>query len=71
MPVRTFADWGEARIGEIEMDCVAHCGSANRGSYVNTLVITAMVSGWTECIPVVVKSRELIAESVESACCLT
>jgi len=66
MPVRTFADWGEARIGEMEMDCVAHCGSANRGSYVNTLVITDVVSGWTECIPVVVKSRELIAESVES-----
>jgi hypothetical protein len=57
---------GEAGIGEMEMDWVAHGGSANRGSYVSTLVIADVVSGWAECVPVVVKSRELIAESVES-----
>ena len=65
MPLRTFADWGEARIGEMEMDMVAHCGAASVGNYVNTLVLTDVVSGWTECVPVVVKSCELIAETLE------
>src|SRR5260221_6201437 len=40
VPVRTFADWNEPPPGSMEMDCVAHCGDANRGSYVNSLVLT-------------------------------
>ena len=65
MPVRTFAEWGGARIGEMEMDLVAHCGPMNAGSYVSSLVMTDVVSGWTECAPVVVRSRELIVDTVE------
>ena len=65
MPLRTFAEWGGARIGEMEMDLVAHCGAANSGSYVSTLVLTDVVSGWTECAPLVVRSRELVVETVE------
>lgn len=65
MPLRTFADWGGARIGEMEMDLVAHCGTMNAGSYVSSLVMTDVVSGWTECAPVVVRSRELIVDTVE------
>ena len=65
MPLRTFADWGEAKIGEMEMDLVTHCGPANVGSYVCSLVMTDVVSGWTECAPVVVRSRELIVETLE------
>lgn len=65
MPLRTFAEWGGARIGEMEMDLVNHCGSVNAGSYVSSLVMTDVVSGWTECAPVVVRSRELIVETVE------
>lgn len=65
MPLRTFAEWDGAQIGEMEMDLVAHCGAANSGSYVDTLVLTDVVSGWTECAPLVVKSRELVVETVE------
>lgn len=65
MPLRTFAEWGGARIGEMEMDLVAHCGTMNAGSYVSSLVMTDVVSGWTECAPVVVRSRELIVDTVE------
>jgi len=65
MPLRTFAEWGEARVGEMEMDLVAHCGTTNAGSYVSTLVLTDVISGWTECAPIVVRSRELVAETVE------
>ena len=65
MPLRTFAEWGGARIGEMEMDLVNHCGGMNSGSYVSSLVMTDVVSGWTECAPVVVRSRELVVDTVE------
>lgn len=65
MALRTFADWGDARIGEMEMDLVAHCGATTAGSYVSSLVLTDVVSGWTECAPLVVKSRELVVETLE------
>ena len=65
MPLRTFAEWGGARIGEMEMDLVSHCGTMTAGSYVSSLVMTDVVSGWTECAPVVVRSRELIVDTVE------
>ena len=65
MPLRTFAEWGGARIGEMEIDLVAHCGSMVSGSYVSSLVMTDVVSGWTECAPLVVRSRELVVETIE------
>ncbi len=37
----------------------------NAGSYVSSLVLTDVVSGWTECAPLVVKSRELVVETIE------
>lgn len=44
MPLRTFAEWGGARIGEMEMDLVAHGGTMPAGSYVSSLVMTDVVS---------------------------
>ena len=38
--MRTFADWNDPAPGSMEMDLVAHCGPVNRGSYVNSLVLT-------------------------------
>ena len=55
MPLRTFADWNEAIPGSMEMDLVAHCGEINRGSYINSLVLTDIASGWTEAAPLVVR----------------
>lgn len=49
--IRTFADWNDPPPGSIEMDLVAHCGDLNRGSYVHSLVLTDIASGWTECAP--------------------
>jgi hypothetical protein len=49
----------------MEMDCVAHCGEANRGSYVNSLVLTDIASGWTEAAPLVVRESGLLVETLE------
>ncbi len=65
VPVRTFADWNEPPPGSMEMDCVAHCGDANRGSYVNSLVLTDIATGWTEAAPLVVRESGLLVETLE------
>ncbi len=61
----TFADWNEPPPGSKEMDLVAHCGPANRGSYVNSLLLTDIASGWTEAAPIVVREGSLAVETLE------
>ncbi len=63
--VRTFADWNEPPPGSMEMDLVAHCGDMNRGSFVHSLVLTDIASGWTECAPLVVRESTLLVEALE------
>lgn len=65
VPMRTFADWNEPPPGSMEMDLVAHCGDVNRGSYVHSLVLTDIATGWTECAPLVVREGRLVVETVE------
>ncbi|OJX06566.1 MAG: hypothetical protein BGO72_16250 [Burkholderiales bacterium 70-64] len=49
----------------MEMDLVAHCGNVNRGSYVHSLVLTDIASGWTEAAPSVVREGALVVETLE------
>jgi hypothetical protein len=65
VPLRTFADWNEPLAGSMEMDTVAHCGEANRGSYINSLVLTDVASGWTEAAALVVRESTLVVETLE------
>jgi hypothetical protein len=65
VPVRTFADWNEPVPGSMEMDCVAHCGDFNGGSYVTSLVLTDIASGWTEAAPLVVRESGLLVETLD------
>ena len=63
--MRTFADWNEPSPGNMEMDLVAHCGEASRVSYVHSLVLTDIASGWTEAAPIVVREGSLVVETLE------
>ena len=54
--VRTFADWGDVIPGFLEADLVAHCGGNTNGSFLNTLTLTDITTGWTECLPLLRKS---------------
>ena len=65
VPVRTYADWKDPRPGSMEMDLVAHCGGVIRGSFVHTLVLTDIPSGWTECAPLLMRESTLVVESLE------
>jgi hypothetical protein len=63
--MRTFADWNDPAPGSMEMDLVAHCGEVNRGSYVHSLALTDIASGWTEAAPIVVREGSLVVETLE------
>jgi len=52
VPIRTFTPWEDERPGFVEIDLVAHCGTTTAGHYLNTLTVTDVATGWTECIGV-------------------
>jgi len=57
VPVRTFSDWGDPAPGFVEADLVAHSGPIAAGNFVQTLVLTDIATGWTECAPCWYESR--------------
>ncbi|HUF08389.1 MAG TPA: transposase family protein [Rhodothermales bacterium] len=65
VPVRTFADWDAPPPGYVEGDLVAHCGTRAAGSFVHTLTLTDIATGWTECVPLVVRQAGLVIEGLE------
>jgi hypothetical protein len=67
VPVRTFSDWNDPPPGFVEVDFVAHGGTSVAGSFVQTMVLTDIGTGWTECVPVVVRSGELVIEALAAA----
>jgi hypothetical protein len=63
--VRTFADWEKPLLpGFMEMDLVTHCGPRAEGSFVHSLVLTDVASGWTECVALPVREQALIVEAI-------
>jgi hypothetical protein len=60
IPVRTFSDWGDPPPGFVEADLVAHSGPSASGSFVQTLVLTDIATGWTECAPLLVREQRLL-----------
>jgi hypothetical protein len=67
IPIRTFAQWHETGLGFLEADLVAHCGSQPEGSFLYTLTLTDVASGWTECLPLRSKNAEAVLSALEQA----
>jgi hypothetical protein len=65
VPVRTFADWEEPLPGDMEADLVSHGGESAAGSFVHTLTLTDVASGWTECVALVVRDGALVVAALE------
>jgi hypothetical protein len=65
VPVRTFAEWEEPLPGDVEADLVSHGGDSAAGSFVHTLTLTDVASGWTECVALVVRDGALVAAALE------
>lgn len=65
VPIRTYADWNAPPPGFMEIDLVAHCGEVLKGAFVHTLTLTDIASGWTECVPLVVRDSALVIEAID------
>lgn len=64
IPVRTFTDWNDDRVGFLEADSVAHCGSSMAGTFLNSLVLTDIKTGWTECKALLYKDQDFVVQAL-------
>ncbi len=65
VPIRTFNDWNEPPPGYCEVDMVAHGGASVAGSFIQTLTMVDVATGWTECVPLVTRDGALVVEAIE------
>jgi hypothetical protein len=64
IPIRTFTPWEDEHPGFLEIDLVAHCGSTNEGTYLNTLTATDLATGWTECLALPNKTQAAVSKAI-------
>jgi hypothetical protein len=60
VPVRTFDGWDDPAPGFMEADLVAHSGPTAEGSFIQTLTLTDIATGWTECAPLLVREQTVL-----------
>jgi hypothetical protein len=65
IPIRTFADYGDALPGYLEIDFVSHGGTSMQGVFLWSLVATDVCSGWTEAVALVAREQSLVVEALE------
>lgn len=68
VPIRTYADWDDPPPGFFEADLVSHSGPLTSGSFAQTLVLTDIASGWTECAPLLFREQQLLTEVLTVLC---
>lgn len=66
VPVQTSTPWEDQRPGFVEIDLVAHCGLSTAGHYLNTLTVTDVATGWTECMGVWGKGQAAVFGGLET-----
>jgi hypothetical protein len=67
VPIRTFNDWKDPPPGFCEVDLVAHGGTSVAGSFIQTLTMVDVATGWTECLPLVARDGGLVVEAMKRA----
>jgi hypothetical protein len=65
IPVRTFADWDDCKVGFMEIDLVGHDGGNPRGDYCQSLDATDVASGWNEQRAIKNKAQKWTFEALE------
>jgi hypothetical protein len=66
IPIRTFAQWNEARPGFVEIDLVGHDGGDASGDFCQTLNVTDVASAWTENAAVINKAQVWVFEALKA-----
>ena len=67
VPIRTFNDWNDPPPGFCEIDMVAHGGTSVAGSFIQTLTMVDVATGWTECLPLIARDGGLVVEAIKRA----
>jgi hypothetical protein len=67
VPIRTFNDWKDPEPGFCEVDMVAHGGTSVAGSFIQTLTMVDIATGWTECLPLIKRDGCLVVEAIKRA----
>lgn len=67
VPIRTFNDWANPPPGFCEIDMVAHGGTSVAGSFIQTLTMVDIATGWTECLPLIARDGSLVVEAMTRA----
>jgi hypothetical protein len=67
VPVRTFTGWDDVQPGFFEADLVAHCGPWAEGAFLQTLVLTDVATGWTECLALPHRSQHTVIQALDRA----
>ena len=67
IPMRTWAEWDDARPGFMEIDLVGHEGGNSRGEFCFTLDITDIATGWTETRSVRNKAQRWVFAPIKDA----
>src|SRR4030081_1332994 len=67
VPIRTFNDWNSPLPGFCEVDMVAHGGTSVAGSFIQTLTMVDVATGWTECRALITRERRLVPQAMERA----
>jgi hypothetical protein len=66
IPIRTFFDWNDLAPGFVEADLVAHCGECAEGAYLNTLTLTDIATGWTECLALIRRNEADVSAAIHA-----
>jgi hypothetical protein len=67
VPIRTFDDWDSTPPDFCEVDMVAHGGTSAAGSFIQTLTMVDIATGWTECLPLLTRDGSLVVEAMKHA----
>lgn len=65
IPIRTFADWDNAKPGFLQIDLVGHEGGNSRGDFCQTLDTTDVATGWTEPQAIRNKAQKWVYEALQ------
>ena len=66
VPIRTYNDWNGPPPGFLEIDLLAHCGGPLSGSFIHSLVVTDVCTGWTEAVPLLARDQGLVLAGLEA-----
>lgn len=67
VPVKTSAEFNRSITGQIQIDCVEHCGTSASGEYIHSLSTTDVCSGWWEGEAIMGKGQERALAALKNA----